>query len=272
MMLTCLNLDGPGQWFLQQDNLLEAMYCYQMMTATQTLLGFRDWRLSTAWTNLSQCYSKLGRKSDAVFAERQARDLMCALTGEDSVNVCLLDAELAESMVRNGETAEAERLLRVSLSQVSRLKEPAPLAKAYILRTLIDTYIEERKYQQALECTLQLIPLDDGLQQSISINTFGARSKLVEIYCLTGRLAEAESLARQTVKQYEPLDNSLTKACAHDSLARVLVLLGKTEDARREFDATIALLSKGYGPADQKVAYWRARYDKILTEKKPYSD
>lgn len=267
LMLVCINLDTAGQWFVQQDNLLEGMYCYQLMIAADSMLGLRDWRLSNAWTNLSRCYAKLGRNADAVFAGRQARDLMCSLTGEDSINVCLLDAQLAESLANNGQYAEAEHLLKADLSQLPAMNRQVPLAKAYVLRLLTDAYMDERKFDLAEQSAEELVPIDDQLQKDLNVNTFGPREKLVDIYCQTGRLDLARRLAIDTVRLSETLNNPLSQAAAHDSLARVHLHAAEKEEARREFDRALELLAKGYGPNDQHVSYWRGKYQTMMKEK-----
>jgi tetratricopeptide (TPR) repeat protein len=266
------NLDVPAEWLSKHDNLLEAIYCYQIMTSTCSLLGSKSWRVGTAYTRLASCYSRMGRNQEAIFAGKQARAIMSQLMGEQSSNVCLLDAELAEWMTRGKDYTGAEKLLKSTLQDIDRVKPANPAVRAYALSVLLDTYMEQQDYAKAEEIAGLLIPVDEEAQRTARQGTYGSRQRLVETYCRTKRLALAEQTAKDGLVFADQLGEPMSQCDAHDSLGRVRLAQGQVDDARREFDQAINYLQTSAGANDNKVALWKAHYQQMLEDKNPYPD
>ena len=267
------NLDSAGRFFMQEGSLIESIACYEMMTSIESFLDVHDLRLADAWTDLSLAYSKVPRYKDAIRAQRQAITLRREILGDDDTSALTLTANLASYEALNKDYADAERDLKAILVLEARLGQHEMVSEGFILKTLTDTYIAEKKYQDAENTAEKLILIDDTLIPARQFS-YDGREKLAAIYCKTNRLVQAEPLVREALALKEknfPTD-STSLIYPHEMLARVLVANGRKDEAQKEIDAAIALIEKRYGKSDEHVAYWKARYAQIQQAPDPLTD
>jgi tetratricopeptide (TPR) repeat protein len=265
-LFASMNLDVPAGYLSSHDDLLEAAFCYQIMTAVNTMVGVRDWRLATAWSQLANCYSRLGRDKDAVAASRQARKIIAKIYSETNVNVAIADAQIGQFLCRDKDYVAAEEVLKHSLKQLENDKTATAASKAYVLSNLVDTYMGAKKYADAEPLAKQLVALDDELS-AVKTKGYGGRTSLAELYCRTGRIAEADEVARTALTLSQTDKDMHDETTAHDSLGRVLLCAGRSQDAKSEFDAAVACLAVRYGKTADRVLSWRARYEQMLKDK-----
>jgi tetratricopeptide (TPR) repeat protein len=261
-----MNLDVPAQYLSSHDDLLEASFCYQIMTAVTTMTGVHDWRLSNAWSQLASCYSRLGRDKDAVAASRQARKVIEKMYSQDNPNVALADAQIGQYLCRAKDYAGAEVVLKQAWTQLSNDKTATSASKAYVLSMLVDTYMGAKNYAAAEPLAKQLVALDDELSAGKTTG-YGGRISLSELYCRTGRVADADETARTALRLAQTAKDTQDETTAHDSLGRVLLTAGRSQDAKSEFDAAVGCLAVRYGKRSDRVLSWRARYEQMLKDK-----
>ena len=267
------NLDLAGKYFMTEGNLIEAISCFEMMTSIEGFLGVRDLRLADAWTDLSLAYSRVPRLRDAIRAQIQAINLRREILGDDHPTVMTLTANLAGYKSLNKDYADAERDLKGTLVLQERAGQREVVSEGFILRTLLDTYIAEKKYQEAENTAEKLILIDDQLMTDRRFS-YDGREKLATIYCKTNRLVQAEPLVRESMalkrKNLDPDAGGLIYA--HEMLARVLLANGRKDEAQQEIDQALKLIEAKYGKKDEHVMYWKARYAQIQSAADPVLD
>lgn len=271
-LIAACNLDVAADWFAKDGHALEATYCYQVMTSIHGILGVDNWRACTAWSRLATCYWQLDRNHDAVYAAKRARLLMAKLTGDPSTNTCMLDAQVADAMSRAKKYAEAEKLLNSALADLDKLQAGDTPARAYVLSTMTKCLMQQKKFDEAEKFAKQLAPVDDALMKQGRDTSYGGRTKLAEIYCRTNKHDLATESALAQLKLACDLGTPLEQASAHDCLARVYLARGNDQSAKSEFDQAVQAVERHYGKGHEEVPYWRARYDSMLKDKKPFPD
>ncbi|HEY9793673.1 MAG TPA: tetratricopeptide repeat protein [Candidatus Obscuribacterales bacterium] len=271
-MIAAANLDAPALWFSDNDDLLEATFCYQVMTSVNSLLHWNTYRLSTAYMHLASCYSRLGRLTEAAHSSLQARNVMASLPGDRTAALSVLDAQRADYLRKGKDYAGAEALLKKAVEQLAKATINNPSAKAYTLSILLDTYMSQHKYADAEQIAQELVPVDDQLELELNMPAYGGRERLVELYCKTDRRQKAEEAAKEGVNMGVLSHNALAEAEAHDSLGRAYLSSGGVASAATEFDLAVKNLGRKYGQNDRKVATWRARYDQMLLDKNPFPE
>jgi tetratricopeptide (TPR) repeat protein len=267
------NLDRLGRWFMREDHVIEAIYCYEMMISLSSLFNSgAEYRKLSALDDLADCYERMERYDDAIKTETRARNLVLQLEGGNSSNLCLANAHIAQFMLDKKDYAAAELQLAQTLSAANKLSPPSPWVKAYAMSVLMDTYLKQKKYADAERVGLLILPLEDRMVRETTYSGYDTRLRLARIYCETNRLPEAEQTARDALAVAETVPRPFVKAAAYDVLGRVYAFEGKRDGARQQFDQAAKLIMQSVGAKTEKALYWRARFDKELNQKNPFGE
>jgi tetratricopeptide (TPR) repeat protein len=268
-ILVVSSLDQAGKACSDEGSLVAAVACFETMTSIESVLGVRSVRLANAYTDLSLCYSRQTRLADAMRAQEKAIALQKELNGADSPIVLVLTANLGTYKSKAKDYAAAERILNETLEFAQQRTPPNTYCVGFALNALVDCYLAQQKYDAAEAAAKRLANVDDILT-STGFYPFYGKESLAEIYAKTGKVNEAESEARAAL--IRPINSDKAVAVpAHEALAKVLVLKGDKDQAKREFDTAMALLTAKFGECE-KTQYWRARYAHYLQEKDPFKE
>jgi tetratricopeptide (TPR) repeat protein len=268
-IIVVANLDHAGKACSDDGSLLAGIGCYEMMTSIESVLGVRSERLANAYTDLSLCYSKQTRMQDAMRAQEKSIEIQRELNGPDHPLVLVLTANLAGYKSKAQDYAGAEKILKDTLVRAEQHVPANPYTVGFVLNSLVDTYMAQHRWADAEAIAKRLAVVDDTLVAQ-GLYPFYGKESLAEIYARTGKLAEAESEARSALARANVSDRAISVP-SHEVLAKVLLLKGKPDEAKGEFDAAMAFLVKKYGDCE-KTQYWRARYDHFLQQKDPFKE
>ena len=156
----------------------------------------------------------------------------------DASTLCLSSA-FVELLA--GDPQAAERELRRGYDHLASLGERYVLPS--IAGLLADALIASGRFDEAEDAVLVTEELaDDGDVDAQSL----WRTMRAKVLAQRGMLAEAEVLARQAVELLAPTDGLVTKVAAQADLARILLLVGREDEARSLIeDARAMAVQKG---------------------------
>jgi tetratricopeptide (TPR) repeat protein len=239
----------------------------------ESVLGVKSERLADAYADLAWAYSKVPRYRDAIQAENQAIALRSELLkdGAKDPNVLILKAHVGEFLAKDKQYTRADKYLADTLAVANESQSPEPVSKAYILEAMAKSFIMQKKWNQAEQVALQIVPIDDRLLAA-GRTCFDGRELVAEIYARSGKWDDAIKQAYDSLdaKNQHKDSNNVSLAIAYETVGKVLVSANQRDAARGEFDKALELLKKEYGAKSEKVSYWGARYKHLLNERDPF--
>jgi hypothetical protein len=265
------NLDWLGKQWYQDGSLIPSIYCFEVFTSIESVLGVKSERLASAFAELAHAYSKVPRYRDAVRAEQQAIDLRTQLSGPRDPNVLILKAHTGEFLAQQKQFEQADKYLAETLKEANAAHPPEPISKAYILEAQAKSFLLQKRWTEAEESAKEMIPIDDNLLAA-SRTPFDGRELLAEIYAKSGRSDDAlqSAYASLDAKERHLKDSNISLALAHETLGKIYVLAKQQDGAKGEFKQAMQYLEKEYGKTSERIQYWRSRYDHLLNESEPF--
>jgi hypothetical protein len=131
----------------------------------------------------------------------------------------------------------------------------------------------QKRWSDAETAAFQLIPIDDRLM-ALGRTGFDGRELIAEIYAKSGRTLEALQIAQESLsaKEKQIKGSNISLAIAHETLGKVLVLTKQSDAAESEFKSAYSLLEKEYASDNERLQYWKSRYNHLLTEPAPFEN
>lgn len=267
------NLDVLARSWYQEGSLLPSIFCYELFTSFESLLGVQNERLASAWNELANAYSKVPRYKDAIKAAEQSIQIRESLGVDYRPRVLMMKAHIGEYLYKDRRFAEADKILAEALKENEQSKQPEPISRGYILESQAKSFMEQKRWDEALTAASQLLPIDTELMEQKRL-CFDGRELLAEIQAKSGNLPEAERLAKESIELKDKIKDdgagTVSLALAHETLGKVLICSHQKDAAQREFKSAMTLLEKEYGSTSERVQYWRARYQHLLNEQDPF--
>lgn len=189
------NLDLAGSWLMQLGRPNLATPCYQVMTSMSRNLHIQDARTGDALTQLGICYAKENRTDDAIEMQQRAIAAYKESLGEDSTQVFLGTANIANYLNSKGNYLRAEMILNEAVQGLERKAIGDTEATAVIYASLTDTLIRQDKTYQALAVLEKLLPIDERYMM-LKHKSVDSYDKLAHLYAKLGRM----NLSKQTME------------------------------------------------------------------------
>ena len=228
--------------------LLEAQRRWQALTGTSV-----QRMNAAAIKEVGDCLTKLGQWDEAVTAYEAAIEHFEQLN--DHRWIAVSRTQIGSVRRLQGRNAEALEIYNEALSIFQRLGEPATVANIWHRIGMI--YKQSMQFQAA----------EHAYKQSLAINVqhkdfVGEAASLNELGNLLGSMAQweqAEICYRQALDIYIRLKDRNKEGMAHNNLAMPLIILKKTDEARRELHKAIECLEP-YRHAGQLWKTWQLLY------------
>jgi tetratricopeptide (TPR) repeat protein len=174
-------------------------------------------------------------------------DMTRAVLGEDDGMVARRMNDIALQFLGQGQMDEAVEMLREATHRHAAAFGNTHPQTLSMLNNLAGVLLRNEEYAEAIETyrqTLEQVRLtvpEDAINLAYPIN--GLASALRD----SGQVAESEPWFREAVRLTAVNDSPL-EGIARANLAQTLILLERTDDAREELEAALALNEANFGP------------------------
>jgi serine/threonine-protein kinase len=215
--------------------------------------------LTEAVTNLGWVFAEAGRPADAVPLLREALASKRRMLGEQHADVADAMALLTSALFKLGQYAEAEQLMRTAVAiDAKAYARPHPHA-AWHLNDLGMALVLEGKLDEGADFYQQSIALDRRIFPDGGLNLPVSLANIARVRFDQGLYADAEATMREAIvdkirllgSDYSDNNDDYDKA----SLARILIPLGKLDEAQTLLDEALADGRKRHNGKQIDVAF-----------------
>ncbi len=147
-----------------------------------------------------------------------------------------------------GRTEQAERTLREALALSERRRAQSPIVLSLALAHVGAFRRDQGDLAEAEHYLTEAIVVYDGLVSQPTWDWSSHRRELAKVKVEQGKAADAERLCNEAM-QYQAPPGSPLIASILSTRARARMLLGRTEDARTDFEQSLAIARSG-SPGD----------------------
>jgi eukaryotic-like serine/threonine-protein kinase len=209
-------------------------------------------KIAVAHSDLSEMYA---RKGDFLQSEREAREALAVLKGQETVQVMVARIQLARAILREGRTAEAEAMLRSAQLASQRLPDVKTGQRLAINSLLASALAAEGQITNAEKLSRDAVAMAQAKFGSNSLQAVDMTASLIFFLANQGKLEEAERLSRQSVaivREITPPDHP-EREQALFLFGRLLHSEGKNAEAAPVFRELLEIRRKIHGAQDSRV-------------------
>lgn len=238
LMMLSQVLNSTGRLYVSLTRYAEGLdYLHKSLKILEEIGGAGD-RASVAnkLQSIALVYRRQGQYDQALAYAR--RSLALFEETDDKFGVANLHNNIGVIHKAQGSYAQALEYFQKALVGYEALKVTPGIARAW--NNIGDTYRSQGRYEEALETLLKGLRLreqgNDRGTISLSLNN------LARLYQDQGKYAEMLEVSRRAVKLSEELNVREELWAAQETAGRALFALGKPEEARASFLASISTL------------------------------
>ncbi|HKY42075.1 MAG TPA: CHAT domain-containing protein [Pyrinomonadaceae bacterium] len=230
-------LNNIGRLYTAQGRYAEGLdYLLRSLKIVEDMGSAADRRsLANKLQSIGLIYRRQGRHDQALAYAR--RSLAIFEETDDKFGVANLQNNIGVIYKAQGSYAQALEWFQKSLQGYQALKVTPGIARS--LNNIGDTYRLQGRYDEALEPLLQGLRLREQMDRNsstMSLNNLG------RLYQEQGKYAEMLDVGRRAATIAEGLNDREELWSAQERIGRALFALGKPEEARESFLASISTL------------------------------
>ena len=242
------SLDNLAALYVEKGQYAQAEPLYtRALAIREKALGPDHPRVASSLGNLAQLYQFQDKYVQAEPFFRRALAIREKALGPDHPSVANILNNLAELYSAQGEYAQAEPLLERALAIREKTLGPDHHRVANCLGNLAVLYAKQSQYAQAEPLYTRALAIEEKALGPDHASVATILANLADLHVAQRQYAQAESLASRALAIREKAlgpDHS-DVALSLNMLARTRQGLGKTAEARPDFDAAIATFRRG---------------------------
>ena len=256
-------LGAIGYAYSHQERYQEAVEInVEVMEQRMNNGGEMDEGTLIAMTNLAQTYVNLLKFEEAEELFSRVHALQSQLSGLEHPNLTMIESSMAYLKNRQSDFQMAETLSLNALERATRLYGSDHLLASTARRTLLDSYVGQKRYVEAEKLGLESLSISRRVFGESHVETLGIAHDLAFVYCEERKLVEAERQCRECLRfGREKLGPQASRTLRTESLLGSILLKQDHIFAASELLANVANLCREvYGAEREDTLYCLHNY------------